>query len=85
MNNTVEYITVDDQYADQRIDNFLINRLKGVPRSHIYQLLRSGQVRINKKRIKPSYRLQGGGDILRVLFIVIHCFSNNFFAEAVVR
>lgn len=49
----------------QRIDNFLIRRLKGVPKSHIYQLLRSGQVRVNSKRIAADYRLQQG-DIVRI-------------------
>ena len=44
----------------QRIDNFLIKRLKAVPKSHIYQLLRSGQVRLNSKRIGPEYHLQSG-------------------------
>jgi 23S rRNA pseudouridine955/2504/2580 synthase len=50
--------TVDENAAQQRIDNFLLARLKGVPKSHVYQLLSSGQVRVNKKRIEPSYRLQ---------------------------
>ena len=50
---------------DQRIDNFLIKRLKGLPRSHIYKSLRSGQVRINGKRVKASYRLQEG-DTVRI-------------------
>lgn len=49
----------------KRIDNFLIKRLKGVPRNHIYRYLRSGQVRINGKRVKASYRLQEG-DMVRI-------------------
>jgi 23S rRNA pseudouridine955/2504/2580 synthase len=52
----VEYI--DETAEGQRIDNFLFKFLKGVPKSHIYQLLRSGQVRVNSKRIDASYRLQ---------------------------
>jgi 23S rRNA pseudouridine955/2504/2580 synthase len=52
----VEYI--DETAEGQRIDNFLFKLLKGVPKSHIYQLLRSGQVRVNSKRIDASYRLQ---------------------------
>lgn len=61
----VQYITVDADYAGQRIDNFLITHLKGVPKTRIYRILRKGEVRVNKKRIDPSYRLQAG-DIVRV-------------------
>ena len=53
--------TVDD--AGQRLDNFLLRRLKGVPKSHIYKLLRTGQVRVNKKRVKPTYRLLEGDEV----------------------
>jgi 23S rRNA pseudouridine955/2504/2580 synthase len=42
--------------AGQRIDNFLFNKLKGVPKSKIYNILRRGEVRVNKGRIKPSYK-----------------------------
>ena len=62
--------TINEDSNDQRIDNFLIKRLKGVPRNHIYRYLRSGQVRINGKRIKASYRLQEG-DIVRIPPIII--------------
>ena len=58
-----EIIGEDSQ--GQRIDNFLIKRLKNVPKSHIYQLLRSGQVRLNSKRIGPQYHLQSG-DAVRI-------------------
>lgn len=44
----------------QRIDNFLARRLKGVPKSHIYQILRTGQVRVNSRRVGPDYRLRAG-------------------------
>ncbi len=56
---------INEDSNDQRIDNFLIKRLKGVPRDHIYQCLRSGQVRINGKRVKASYRLLEG-DVVRI-------------------
>ena len=56
---------IGENSHDQRIDNFLIKRLKGVPRSHIYRCLRSGQVRINGKRVKASYKLQRG-DMVRI-------------------
>lgn len=58
-------VTITDDQAGQRIDNFLLKHLKGVPKSHIYRLLRSGQVRINSGRIKPHYKLQPG-DTLRM-------------------
>ena len=54
---------VDEQGADQRIDNFLLRELKGVPRSHIYRLLRSGEVRVNSGRIDATYRLQVGDKV----------------------
>jgi len=51
-------VQIDADHAGQRIDNFLMSQLKGVPRSHIYQLLRSGQVRVNSGRKKPLYKLK---------------------------
>jgi len=50
--------TVGEEMAGQRIDNYLMRRLKGVPKSHIYRILRSGEVRVNSRRIGPDYRLQ---------------------------
>ena len=55
--------SIDQNNHGQRIDNYLISELKGVPRSHIYRLLRSGQVRVNKGRIKPHYKLQAGDEV----------------------
>ncbi|MCW9005109.1 MAG: RluA family pseudouridine synthase [Gammaproteobacteria bacterium] len=52
-----QFIEVTASHAGQRLDNFLLNQLKGVPRSHIYRILRSGEVRVNKGRKKPNYRL----------------------------
>ena len=55
-----------DQASDgQRIDNFLLRVVKGVPRSHLYRVLRRGEVRVNKGRIKPDHRLQVG-DLVRI-------------------
>jgi 23S rRNA pseudouridine955/2504/2580 synthase len=51
---------VDEEGADQRIDNFLLRELKGVPRSHVYRLLRGGEVRVNSRRVEATYRLQPG-------------------------
>lgn len=59
----VQYVTIEPDYADQRIDNYLVTRLKGMPKTRIYRLLRKGEVRVNKKRIQPSYRLQAGDEI----------------------
>jgi 23S rRNA pseudouridine955/2504/2580 synthase len=61
----VTYITITADQHDQRIDNYLFTLLKTVPKSHIYQLLRKGEVRVNKKRMKASTRLTEG-DILRL-------------------
>ncbi|BET97270.1 23S rRNA pseudouridine(955/2504/2580) synthase RluC [Xenorhabdus taiwanensis] len=64
-NQIVQFVTIDDEYAGQRIDNFLLARLKGVPKSLIYRILRKGEVRINKGRIKPEYKLTAG-DVIRI-------------------
>ncbi|SMG15332.1 RluA family pseudouridine synthase [Paraburkholderia susongensis] len=61
----VSLIEIDDGSAGQRIDNFLLRVCKGVPKSHIYRILRSGEVRVNKGRIDAQYRLELG-DLVRV-------------------
>ncbi len=61
----VRHITVTADQAGQRIDNFLAVHLKGVPRSHLYRLLRRGEVRVNKGRVGPEYRI-GAGDVVRL-------------------
>lgn len=58
-------LEVDEEAAAQRIDNYLLRRLKGVPKSHVYRVLRSGQVRVNSARVRPDYRLKVG-DRVRV-------------------
>jgi len=58
-------LAVDEAGAGQRVDNFLVRRLKGVPKSHIYRILRSGEVRVNSRRVKPDARLVAG-DVLRI-------------------
>jgi len=55
---TVNWLEVGAEEAGQRIDNYLIRWLKGVPKSHVYRILRSGEVRVNKGRIGPDYRVQ---------------------------
>lgn len=61
----VAYVTIDEGSEGQRIDNFLLKVSKGVPKSHIYRVLRSGEVRVNKGRIDATYRLQCG-DVVRI-------------------
>lgn len=56
--NIVQYRQIEHDSAGQRLDNFLIKELKGVPKSHIYRVIRSGEVRVNMCRIKPNYHLQ---------------------------
>lgn len=62
---TVNWLEVGAEESGQRIDNYLIRWLKGVPKSHIYRILRSGEVRVNKGRIGPDYRVRDG-DRVRV-------------------
>lgn len=56
-------VEISADLAGQRIDNFLVTRLKGAPKSLIYRILRRGEVRVNRGRIKPSYRLQAGDNV----------------------
>ena len=58
-----QFYQADESHQDQRLDNFLISFLKGVPRSRIYRILRKGEVRVNKGRVSPSYRIQSGDSI----------------------
>ncbi|MGV3346298.1 23S rRNA pseudouridine(955/2504/2580) synthase RluC [Enterobacteriaceae bacterium LUAb1] len=60
---SVQIVAISAEEAGQRIDNFLRTQLKGVPKSMIYRILRKGEVRVNKKRIKPEYKLQTGDEI----------------------
>ena len=61
--NLVHRLKVEDDQQDQRLDNFLISRLKGVPKSRIYKLVRGGEVRINGGRVEVGYRLQVGDEV----------------------
>lgn len=54
---SVSFVIVSENEKGQRIDNFLFKYLKGVPKSHIYRILRSGEVRVNKKRVDQTYRI----------------------------
>jgi 23S rRNA pseudouridine955/2504/2580 synthase len=59
------FIEIAIDRIGQRIDNFLVSQLKGVPKSHIYRILRKGEVRVNKGRVKADYRLKAG-DLVRI-------------------
>jgi len=61
--NAVRMLSISSEQAGQRIDNYLITLLKGVPKSRIYRILRKGEVRVNKGRIKPVYRLKAGDEV----------------------
>lgn len=59
----VKMLTISEDEAGQRIDNYLLAKLKGVPKSLIYRIVRKGEVRVNKGRIKPEYKLQAGDEV----------------------
>jgi 23S rRNA pseudouridine955/2504/2580 synthase len=61
----IKFITVDAESAGQRLDNFLFRHLKGVPKTHVYRIIRSGEVRINKGRAQAETRIETG-DVLRL-------------------
>ncbi|ANO33321.1 RNA pseudouridine synthase [Vibrio breoganii] len=61
----VQFVDIDSDMAGQRIDNFLRNQLKAIPKSMVYRIVRKGEVRVNKKRVKAEYKLQAG-DIVRI-------------------
>ncbi|GGA77710.1 pseudouridine synthase [Neiella marina] len=61
----VAFVTISADMAGQRIDNFLITQLKGAPKSLVYRIVRKGEVRVNKKRCKPDYKLQPD-DVVRI-------------------
>lgn len=66
----VQFVTISDAHEGQRVDNFLLRMLKGVPKSRIYRIVRKGEVRVNKKRIKVDYKLKIG-DVLRIPPVVV--------------
>lgn len=64
-NGGVRLLTVDEGSDGQRLDNYLIGQLKGVPKSWIYRVMRRGEIRVNKGRCKPDRRIRQG-DIVRI-------------------
>jgi 23S rRNA pseudouridine955/2504/2580 synthase len=61
----VRTVTIDESHAGQRLDNFLLGQCKGVPKSHVYRIVRSGEVRVNRGRVSPDFRLSAG-DLVRI-------------------
>jgi 23S rRNA pseudouridine955/2504/2580 synthase len=61
----VQHLTVDPDSSGQRLDNFLLRELKGIPRTRLYRALRKGEVRVNKGRARADYRLVTG-DLVRI-------------------
>ena len=82
--NSVSQIIISEGQAGQRIDNFLVKHLKGVPKSHIYRLLRSGQVRVNSGRKKPHYKLCSG-DMLRLPPVRVSENKDSYIPESVIQ
>ena len=63
--SSVTQAVINEAHEGQRLDNYLLNLCKGVPKSHVYRIVRGGEVRVNRKRAEVSYRLQIG-DVLRI-------------------
>ncbi len=63
ISHSVHFVDIDASNAGQRIDNFLFNYLKSVPKGHVYKIIRKGEVRVNKGRIKQTYKLQFGDQV----------------------
>jgi 23S rRNA pseudouridine955/2504/2580 synthase len=63
--HAVQQLTVGEPHQDQRLDNFLMGRLKGVPKTLVYRIIRKGEVRVNGKRARPEHKLEAG-DVVRV-------------------
>ncbi len=61
----VQFVDIDEDMAGQRIDNFLRGQLKNIPKSVVYRIVRKGEVRVNKKRVKAEYKLKAG-DMVRI-------------------
>ena len=63
LNAQVSFVTIDDAHAGQRVDNFLFTHLKGVPKTHVYRIIRKGEVRVNKGRVKQTTKLKKGDQV----------------------
>lgn len=83
-NPRAKTVQIDADHSGQRVDNYLMTQLKGVSRSHIYKLLRSGQVRVNSGRKKPHYRLQYG-DAVRIPPVRVAAGKNPAIPDSVIK
>ncbi len=63
--SSVQFVEISDNQSGQRLDNFLLKTLKSLPRTRLYRIIRKGEVRVNKKRVKPEYKLQVA-DVVRI-------------------
>jgi 23S rRNA pseudouridine955/2504/2580 synthase len=63
VSGAVKFLTVDEESAGQRLDNYLIRHLKGVPKTHVYRIIRSGEVRVNKGRASADTRIESGDKV----------------------
>ena len=61
--SAVQFVRIDASHANQRLDNFLLGRLGRVPRTRVYRMIRKGEVRVNRKRARPDYRLEPGDEV----------------------
>jgi 23S rRNA pseudouridine955/2504/2580 synthase len=61
----VQLVEINQERAGQRLDNYLVSTIKGVPKSRFYRAIRKGEVRVNKKRVKADYKIQAG-DVIRI-------------------
>ena len=82
--SAVRHVEISDAEAGQRIDNFLLRLLKGVPKSRVYRILRKGEVRVNKGRVGPSYRL-AEGDVVRVPPVKVAAKTDQPVGEGLMR
>ncbi len=80
----VRYCQIEPDQAGQRVDNFLMRELGGVPKALVYRILRKGEVRVNKGRVKPEYRLQAGDEV-RIPPVQVEIRTEVDFSEGVVE
>ena len=62
---SVKIVEINSDNSDRRLDNFLISKLKDVPKTKIYKIIRKGEVRVNSSRAKPDYKVKKG-DLIRI-------------------